>query len=157
MLGDFYDQCGPRLYRYALLILGDAAAAEDAVQETFCSLTRLIGRNGDGATLAYAIRAVRNQSYTILRSRRRRQSVASDALLEPCAPDASEEERLILDEALRELPVEQREVVHLKVFEGMTFQEIASLCDVSANTAASRYRYAMAALRRALSATERTP
>jgi RNA polymerase sigma-70 factor, ECF subfamily len=52
-----------------------------------------------------------------------------------------------LDEALRTLPSEQREVVHLKVFEGMTFQEIANLAGESINTVASRYRYAMDKLR----------
>ena len=45
------------------------------------------------------------------------------------------------------LPAEQREVVHLKVFEGMTFQEIADLCGESINTVASRYRYAIEKLR----------
>jgi RNA polymerase sigma-70 factor (ECF subfamily) len=57
---------------------------------------------------------------------------------------------LILDGALAALPAEQREVMYLKVFEGMTFQEIGERCGTSVNTAASRYRYAAAALRRAL-------
>jgi len=49
--------------------------------------------------------------------------------------------------ALRELPADQREVVHLKAFEGMTFQEIADLTNESVNTIASRYRYAVEKLR----------
>jgi RNA polymerase sigma-70 factor (ECF subfamily) len=57
-----------------------------------------------------------------------------------------------VEQALAALPVEQREVVYLKVYEGLTLQEIATLCDVSINTVASRYRYALAALRRELSA-----
>jgi RNA polymerase sigma-70 factor, ECF subfamily len=158
LLTGLYDEYGPRLYRYALLILADRAAAEDAVQEAFCNVVRLLRRQPDAATPAYLITAVRHQSYTILRQRRR-VSAAAGPLLEPCAPDASEEERLILEDALKRLSVEQREVVHLKVFEfeGFTLQEIAEVCGVSANTVASRYRYALVALRRALSASERTP
>jgi RNA polymerase sigma-70 factor (ECF subfamily) len=60
------------------------------------------------------------------------------------------EERLALEEALRALPADQREVVHLKTFEGLTFQEIAELTDESINTIASRYRYAIEKLRASL-------
>ncbi|MCK7476508.1 MAG: ECF-type sigma factor [Candidatus Moduliflexus flocculans] len=48
------------------------------------------------------------------------------------------------------LPAEQREAVYLKVFDGLTFREIASVCGVSANTAASRYRYGIEKLREAV-------
>ncbi len=46
-----------------------------------------------------------------------------------------------------ELPEEQKEVIYLKVFDGLTFREIGSVCGVSANTAASRYRYGIEKLR----------
>jgi DNA-directed RNA polymerase specialized sigma24 family protein len=46
--------------------------------------------------------------------------------------------------------------VYLKVFEGMTFQEIADRCEISINTAASRYRYAIEALRRTLSTRDQS-
>jgi len=49
-----------------------------------------------------------------------------------------------------ELPTEQKEVVFLKVFEGLTFKEIGSACGISANTAASRYRYGIEKLREAV-------
>ena len=55
----------------------------------------------------------------------------------------------LLLERAGELPAEQREVVYLKVFDGLTFKEIASVCGVSANTAASRYRYGIEKLREA--------
>jgi RNA polymerase sigma-70 factor (ECF subfamily) len=45
--------------------------------------------------------------------------------------------------ALGELLAEQRAVAHLKLWEGMTFAEIAAVLDIPPNTAASRYRYAM--------------
>jgi RNA polymerase sigma-70 factor (ECF subfamily) len=61
--------------------------------------------------------------------------------------DSNPDERLALEAALRELPAEQREVVHLKAFEGLTFQEISELTAESINTVASRWRYAMEKLR----------
>jgi RNA polymerase sigma-70 factor (ECF subfamily) len=45
--------------------------------------------------------------------------------------------------ALRSLPTDQREVVVLKIWEGLTFQEIADVLDCTLPTAASRYRYAL--------------
>lgn len=53
------------------------------------------------------------------------------------------DERLRLERALKTLPPEQREVVHLKVYEKKTFKEIAEMTLVSTNTVSSRYRYAL--------------
>lgn len=149
-LADLYEQYGPRLYRYALLILADATGAEDVVQDAFCRLAEASRRRADVATLPYLTAIVRNECYSRVRSRRRSPVVTADPLLEPAAPEAHDDERLLLDQALRALLPEQREVVYLKVYEGLTFQEIGERCGVSLNTAASRYRYALDALRRTL-------
>lgn len=145
-LSELYDLHGARLYRYANVLLADAAAAEDAVQEAFCQLARAGRRDPGLVSVAYLTTIVRNECFSALR-RRRRQPAATTRLLEPRAPGSNEEERLLLESALRVLPLEQREVIYLKVFEGLTFQEIGARCGVSLNTAASRYRYALAALR----------
>jgi len=149
-LADLYEQYGPRLYRYALLILADAAGAEDVVQDAFCRLAEALKRRADVATLPYLATIVRNECYSRLRTRRRSPVVATEPLLEPAAPEANADERLLLEQALRALPPEQREVVYLKVYEGLTFQEIGDRCGISLNTAASRYRYALDALRHRL-------
>jgi len=52
-----------------------------------------------------------------------------------------------IERALLALPAEQREVVHLKIYEGMTLQEIADATGESINTVASRYRYAIEKMR----------
>ena len=52
-----------------------------------------------------------------------------------------------LESAIRELPVEQSEVLVMKIWGEMTFDEIATVLDISMNTVASRYRYALAKLR----------
>lgn len=149
-LAELYDQYGPRLYRYALLILADAAAAEDVLQDAFCQLAHALRRQPDVGTLAYLTTIVRNECYSRLRRRRRSPVVEEPPLLEPVAPGTSRDEQLMVEQALRALPAEQREVIYLKVYEGLTFQEIGDRCGVSLNTAASRYRYAIDAMRRVL-------
>ena len=78
-------------------------------------------------------------------------NIAERPLLEAVDPHApSTEDRLALERAIRELPPEQREVVHLHIFEGLTFQEVADGAGESVNTIAGRYRYALTKLRQAL-------
>jgi RNA polymerase sigma-70 factor (ECF subfamily) len=67
------------------------------------------------------------------------------------APEPADE---ALAAAVAALPPEQREVIALKIDGGLTFAEIAGVIGVSANTAASRYRYALEKLRAALVAVE---
>ncbi|HXC99497.1 MAG TPA: sigma-70 family RNA polymerase sigma factor, partial [Verrucomicrobiae bacterium] len=55
--------------------------------------------------------------------------------------------REMLAQALGELPADQRAVLHLKLWEGLTFEQIAEALDISPNTAASRYRYGLDKLR----------
>jgi RNA polymerase sigma-70 factor (ECF subfamily) len=144
-----YDTYGAALYRYAAMLLADPAAAEDAVQQVFAAILR---RPPDIEQEAhYLRRAVRNECYSHLR---RRQSdighTAARSLIEPVTAGVAAEDRLALERAIRELSPEQREVIHLHVFEGMTFQEIADAADASINTISSRYRYALARLRELL-------
>lgn len=144
-VGRLYDQYGTSLYRYALMILADAAGAEDVIQQVFTAL--LSQRRSVEREEHYLRRAVRNECYSALR--RRVRSAGEGPLLE-LAPQAPPDERIALERAIRELPAEQREVVHLHVFEGHTFQEIANLTGESMNTCASRYRYAVAKLKEML-------
>lgn len=149
-----YDAYVDRLYRYALLLLADAAGAEDAVQQAFVK----IAAGGSAwpdirAVEPYLRVAVRNECYRMLRQRRSRRQVETEAtrLLEPAVePPPPEDERLALEQALRDLPAEQREVLHLKVHEQRTFQQIGEQLGIPLNTAASRYRYAIERLRQIL-------
>src|SRR5688572_15978198 len=144
-----YGELGADLYRYAVMLLADAGAAEDAIQQVFAALLRHKG-SIDNET-HYLRRAVRNECYSMLRGRVRRREEPGRPLLEPAASEAVKHaERLALEGAIRQLPAEQREVVHLHVFEGWTFQEVANACGESINTVAARYRYALARLREAL-------
>lgn len=155
LLAAWYDEHGARLYRYAQFLLANREAAEDAVQEAFVRLgAALARRQPPDVSFGYLAVIVRNECYSALR-RRKRRAEDSAPIVEPVAAGASEEERLIVEAALRALPMDQREVVYLKIFEGLTFQEIGDRCGISINTAASRYRYAAEALRKTLSGSGR--
>ena len=147
-----YDSFGAPLFRYALMILGERGAAEDVIQQVFLSVLDRRTRHIDDPR-TYLRAAVRNACYSLLRSRRLRGSPAGgpgEELLE-AIPEAAQpvplEDRLALDAGIRALPPEQREVVHLHVFEGLTFKEVAAATGEPANTVASRYRYALEKLR----------
>ena len=150
-----YDRFAAPLYRYAVVILADPAGAADAVQQVFVTLLR--GRGAERRSDAtYLRRAVRNECYSMLRRRRRDllSQVDSPILEAVAAEEDRPDERLAIEQAMRTLPPEQREVVYLKAFEGMTLQEIADVTDESINTIASRHRYAMEKLRLRLSPSE---
>lgn len=150
-VGRLYDQHGASLYRYAVMLLADPAAAADAVQQVFTALLRPAATIDFGNEAHYLRRAVRNECYSALRRRRVRDDDAARSLLVPVGPEpVAPEERIALERAIRALPVDQREVVHLHVFEGLTFREIAEQAGESINTVAGRYRYALARLKTAL-------
>ena len=103
----------------------------------------------------YLFQTARRQAISLLRKRRRRAREPEVAAqlswidIEACAVG---DRALAIDlgRALQSLPPEQREVIVLHLSEGFTFREIASLCGVPRNTAASRYRLALEKLRDAL-------
>lgn len=146
-IGRAYDRYASGLYRYAVMILADPDGAADVIQQVFVAL--LNRRITDIADLErYLRRAVRNECLSMLRGRRRESTRQSDRfILELTDAGADPADHMVIEEALRALPPEQREVIHLKLFEGMTFQEIAVITEESINTIASRYRYAIDKLR----------
>lgn len=82
--------------------------------------------------------------------RLKRETTAGEPAMEQWfAPEIEDRERArMLQDALGRLPKTQRDVVTLKIWGELTFAEIATALDIPANTAASRYRYALAELRK---------
>ena len=149
LVGRLYDTYGASLYRYAVLLLGDSVGAEDAVHQVFAAILRQPPRFEDEAH--YLRRAVRNECYSQFRRRHRQaEPLGSGALFEPIAEGTSHDERIALERAIRTLTPEQREVIYLHVFEGLTFREIADAAEASINTITARYRYALAKMRQIL-------
>jgi RNA polymerase sigma-70 factor (ECF subfamily) len=154
-----YDLYAQSLYRLALAILRSEADAEDVVVDV---LLDLVGRRGAPIEdlRAFLMASARRRAISLLRKRKRERPMADlasggagskPALLFNAQNDPQRAALARdLEKAMADLPVEQREVVALKVYEGMSFAEIASLVGVPANTAASRYRYAMEKLRKIL-------
>ena len=143
-----YDRYATGLFQVLTAILGSTADAEDALQETFCKL--IAGRmSGAGNLKAYLYTVARREAYQILRGRKRVE-VREEAEMPDTGAVSAEIAGVDWQVLLRELPVEQREVVAMKVYEEMTFEEIAALAGISVNTAASRYRYGIARLRAGL-------
>src|SRR5688572_13651916 len=137
LVGRLYDSYGASLYRYAVMLLGDPAGAEDAIHQVFAAILRQSPRLDDEAH--YLRRAVRNECYSQLRRRQKQGSRGdAEAILEPVTSEVAPEERLALESAIRELPPDQREVIALHVFEGWTFQQIADATDTSSNTISAR-------------------
>jgi RNA polymerase sigma-70 factor, ECF subfamily len=137
------------------MILADHALAQDAVQQAF---TRVLSRGhpADIRSLkGFLHTMVRNECYRLLEKRRERGGETSEPLLEPVGVQMERgEEQERLERALRALPPEQREIVHLKIYEQRTFAEIAEALRIPANTAASRYRLALTRLRELLPISE---
>ena len=115
--------------------------AEDVVQETFLALMQLPAPPAKARH--YCMRAFRNRALNYRRSLWRRLTREWESLRWfERDPDETPAERAAMH-CLAELPVDQREAIVLKVWNGYTFEEIGNLLDISPNTAAGRYRYGL--------------
>jgi RNA polymerase sigma-70 factor (ECF subfamily) len=143
-----YDRHGPALVAYACSFLTDAAAAEDVVHQVFL---RLLGGTTDvpDVPVAYVYRAVRNAALNARRDGARQQPLDPASTVFAHA-GGSPEAALALQAALAELPEEQREVLVMRIWSGLTLDEAARATGVPLHTAASRYRYALEKLRQRL-------
>jgi len=148
-----YRRYGPALLLFAEGLAGERSRAQDVVHQVFLKLLET-GRLHDTLDAkAYLFRCVRN---AVLNDRKARQR---DVVLDPeCAwfepPNRDYAAELNLRRALWGLPEDQREVTILHVWGELTFAQIAEVLGISANTVASRYRYALARLREAMCAKE---
>jgi len=149
-LGLLFDLTAHRLVRFATTLTRHQHDAEDAVQTT---LVRLAGQPRSFAKVhcpwAYLLRMVRNEALLI--ARRKQRSIAAGNLSDlttycPVDEAEREESHRAVWSALRTLPLEQAEVVVLKIWEELTFAQIGEILAISPNTAASRYQYAIAKL-----------
>lgn len=140
-----YEKHGAALVGYACSYGLDRASAEDVVQQLFL---KMLGAKAFApqAPAAYLFRAIRNASLNMGRDRHR-EAALDNTESWFIHPNGSQDEVLTLQKALQELPEEQRETVFLKVWSGMTLQEIADVTKSPLNTVASRYRYGLEKLR----------
>jgi RNA polymerase sigma-70 factor (ECF subfamily) len=146
---------GPRLLLFARQQSSALADAEDIVQEAFVRYWRARERD-QGLSPHLLFTMVKRIAVDYARKRESRKNRETTAqgleVSEPFfAPVFEERERQeLIEAALRGLPEAQREVLTLKVWSGLTFEEIGQCLSISPNTAASRYRYALNQLRELL-------
>jgi RNA polymerase sigma-70 factor (ECF subfamily) len=152
-LDELYDRYGEKMYHYLALRLGSAEDAEDILQEAFCRLARYSVRWAlIRSPQAFIFKVLRNEANRHL-ARHIKQRASDQANSEGFGGFASVIERpdgnsaTVVARALAELPDDQKEIIILKIFQDLTFKEIASICGLSINTAASRYRYGIDKLR----------
>lgn len=152
----FYDAIADRLHHYLLALIGASADADDVLQETFLRLSRNRRRLAEvNDPTAFAFVVARNEARRWLDSRHRRGVVAAaarDVFVEASSDDAAAREAAEdAAIALAELSPDDREIVELKMYAGLTFREIGEIVGRPLRTVASRYEAALARMRDRLS------
>jgi RNA polymerase sigma-70 factor (ECF subfamily) len=147
-----FSEIGPGLLLFARQWARSAADAEDIVQEAFVKFWR---RNHTITNRALLYATVRSIALDFIRrdKRRLRREAAVAAEADPAIEpefEFADEGQSALAAAVGCLPHDQREVLVLKIWNDLTFNEIAGALGISQNTAASRYRYALAHLKKSL-------
>lgn len=152
-----------RVRDYINMMVKDRDVAEDIFQETFIKAVRVIdeGRYTDnGKFLSWILRIAHNQVIDHFRAQRQSKAVTEseagyDVLGTLRFAERTVEDSMVSDQIERDvralvelLPAEQREVVMLRYFLGLSFKDIAEQTEVSINTALGRMRYALINLRR---------
>jgi RNA polymerase sigma-70 factor (ECF subfamily) len=143
-----YADLAPVLVTYARSLGLDEVGAEDVVQK--CFLAVLDRSFWPTEPRPYFFRAVRNASINSIRDRTITVDLSGE---EPWFETGTvgPTEEYDLRRALTRLSEEQREVVVMHVWGGLSFRELGEILDIPQNTAASRYRYAIALLKEYLS------
>lgn len=152
-----------RVYGYILLLVKNPTIAEDIFQDTFVKVIRSLqeGRYADnGRFVSWVMRIAHNLIIDYFRKEKQMKMVskdngAVDVFNSPRFSEKNIEEDLVYDQVLNDvrslvdrLPEEQKEVVLLRHYVGLSFKEIAEQTNVSINTALGRMRYALINMRK---------
>ena len=162
---DWLREYGPRLLLFARQQARRAEDAEDILQEALLKLARKVDEGsfvgGQEAWMPFLYTQLQREAIDLGRRndrrRKREESVFEDELRQGGGEDAwfesagcEEERRALLETSLKDLPKKFSEVIVMKVWGRRTFAEIGEILDISMNTAASRYRYGIEAMRKRL-------
>ncbi|MFC2090279.1 RNA polymerase sigma factor [Bacteroidota bacterium] len=152
-----------KVYTYILLTIKNQALAEDLFQETFIKVIQSLRKGkyrDNGRFLSWVIRIAHNLIIDHFRKEKQMNSISNDdsdidlfnnkKLTDSNIEDLliSEQIRRDLRKLISELPEDQREVVLLRHFGGLSFKEISEHTGVSINTALGRMRYALINMRK---------
>ncbi|MHA8107678.1 RNA polymerase sigma factor [Aquirufa sp. 5-AUSEE-100C1] len=157
-----------KVYTTIYLIVKDRYIAEDLMQEAYIKAIDVIksGRyNEEGKFLPWILRIAHNMAIDHFRKDKRYPTIVLEDGSKvfnsfDFAEDSAEEQQMKADqvenirEMIKKLPDEQREVLVMRHYEDLSFQEIADQTGVSINTALGRMRYALINLRKMLNKQE---
>ena len=153
-LARLYDEHAPALFAFLLNLTRNEADTRDLLQDLFVKLARRPELLRDvREDRHFLLRLAHNAAVDLMRrrtTREQRHETFSVETISAFAPTSDPDEqafRAALAESLGELPPDQRAVVHLKLWAGLTFEEIAETLEIPLNTAASRYRYGLDKMR----------
>jgi RNA polymerase sigma-70 factor (ECF subfamily) len=156
-LAELYDRLAPFAYGLALRMTGDTALAQDAVQDAFVrvwSHARSFDRKRGNAR-GWLLRIVRNSTIDALRTVDALHRATLRSSLEPVVsaerPDELIAQRQLsaaLRRALEELPDEQRHMLEIAYFEGLSHSEIAARENIPLGTVKTRIREGVLKLRK---------
>jgi RNA polymerase sigma-70 factor (ECF subfamily) len=159
-LAELVEAHGPAVYRAALPVVSSDAAAQDVVQDVFvelwCHPQRFDAELGSFRT--YLTMCARHRAHDVLRSELRRAGREDRHLRLLPEPRQASPAELLADaetaaavrDAVRSLPPDQREVVELAYFGGLSYRDVARAMGIPEGTAKSRVRLALARLESAL-------
>lgn len=152
-----------RVFSYILLIVKNQELAEDIFQETFIKVIRSLKRGKyieNGKFVSWVLRISHNLIIDHFRKEKLKGTISNDSSdmdifnSQKFSEDTIEDQMVnsqILKEVkhlVQELPEDQRQVIHMRHYMGLSFKEIAEQTDVSINTALGRMRYALINLRK---------
>lgn len=157
------DRHRKRIFDYIYMMVKNQDVADDIFQETLIKVVRFVREERyteNGKFLSWVLRIAHNQVIDYFRQKKQRNNISEgdagyDLLNHPKFSDRTVEERLITDQIEADvrklidfLPSEQKEVVLMRYYMGLSFKEIAVQTNVSINTALGRMRYALINLRK---------
>lgn len=158
-----------QVYSYIMTLVKDRQLADDVFQDTFVKIIRTIKAGvykDEGKFVQFAMRISHNLVIDHFRKENRIPTVESSSedynyLDNAPISDPSVEQSMIDDQIhsdlrkmIEYLPVEQREVLRMRIYDDMSFKEIADITNVSINTALGRMRYALINLRKMMEANQ---
>ncbi len=153
-LSALYDRFSGLLLTMAFRMLGDRAMAEDLVHDVFMEVWRNASRydRSRGSVRTWVLVRLRSRALDRLRSASARREVPTDDVTpREAAPEvedpALQPDRAAIRHALAELPDEQRTVLELSYFHGLSSSEIAERMGTPLGTVKSRTAAALAKLR----------
>lgn len=156
-LAEIFDSLAPTVYGAALGVLGNGAVAQDVVQDVFVELWSRPGRYDPaaGTLRTYLIVLARHRAVDMVRSERRRVArqerhfrlTPGRRLPSACDEVTAAEAAEAVRDAVRVLPRDQRRVVELAYFQGLTYREVALAVGIPEGTAKSRLRLALVKLK----------